>query len=300
MSVSAEQKQEIIEQIYKSSCCRRALLSGMLFAKGRVDGKRVTLSVEKMEYAEFSAKLISEFYGKSAEIYRSSKGGRNLLLSFDSPSAAKYISEIDQMTEYEMMKVFPRKCQSCLSAFLRGVFFVCGRLSDPKKQYALEFSLGSRTHLFEGMLMDLDMKPLIAHKKTADVLYFRKGDDIENFYGHAGLNNLVFDVIERRITTLARRESQRYLNCVTNNYDRMAAASKRQISIISELERLQLLSSLPEELEETARLKLRYPDLPLSALAAQMTPAISKPGLSHRLKKIEEVGARLLKLTDEE
>ena len=300
MSVSAEQKQEIIEQIYKSSCCRRALLSGILFAKGRVDGKSVTLSLEKKEYAEFSAKLIFEFYGKTADIYRSSKGGRNLLLSFDSPSAAKYLSEIDQMTEYEMMKVFPRKCQSCLSAFLRGVFFASGRLSDPKKQYALEFSLGSRTHLFEGVLIDLDMRPIIAHKKNGDILYFRKGDDIENFYGHAGLNNLVFDVIERRITTLARRESQRYLNCVTNNYDRMAAASKRQISIISELERLQLLSSLPEELEETARLKLRYPDLPLSALAAQMTPAISKPGLSHRLKKIEEVGARLLKLTDEE
>ena len=59
------------------------------------------------------------------------------------------------------------------------------------------------------------------------------------------------------------------------------------------------MSSLPEELEETARLKLRYPDLPLSALAAQMTPAISKSGLSHRLKKIEEIGARLLKLSDE-
>jgi DNA-binding protein WhiA len=80
----------------------------------------------------------------------------------------------------------------------------------------------------------------------------------------------------------------------------MTAVSERQIGIITRLEELQLLSSLPDELEETARLKLRYPDLPLSALAAQMTPAISKSGLSHRLKKIEEVGARLLNLTDDE
>ena len=80
----------------------------------------------------------------------------------------------------------------------------------------------------------------------------------------------------------------------------MAAVSNRQVGIISKLEELQLLSSLPDELEETARLKLRYPDLPLSALAAQMTPAISKSGLSHRLKKIEELGAKLLKLSDEE
>ena len=299
MSVSAEQKNEIIEHIYKSSCCRRALLSGILFAKGVIDGNTVTLSLEKTEYAEFCGKLIREFYGKTPEIYRSSKGGRNLFVSFDAPSAVKYLNDLSA-GEYSMASLFPRKCQSCLSAFLRGVFLAAGRLSDPKKQYALEFTLGERGALFEALLSDLSMAPHISHKKSGDVIYFRRGDDIESFYGHAGLNSVVFDVIERKITTLARRESQRYLNCVTNNYDRMTAASKRQITIISELERLQLLTSLPEELEETARLKLRYPDLPLSALAQQMTPAISKPGLSHRLKKIEEVGARLLKLTDEE
>jgi DNA-binding protein WhiA len=79
----------------------------------------------------------------------------------------------------------------------------------------------------------------------------------------------------------------------------MAAVSERQISIILKLDEMRLLSSLPEELEETARLKLRYPDLPLSTLAAQMTPAISKSGLSHRLKKIEEIGAKLLNLSNE-
>ena len=300
MSVSAEQKKEIIEHTYKSSCCRRALLSGILFAKAVTEGKTVILSLEKQEYAEFCAKLIREFYGKSPEIYRSQKGGRTVFLSFDSPSAAKYLSDIESLSEYSINKLFVRKCQSCLPSFLCGVFLASGRLSDPKKQYALEFTLGGRTDMFACLLSDLSMAPHISHKKSGDVLYFRRGDDIESFYGHAGLNNIVFDVIERRITTLARRESQRYLNCVTNNYDRMTAASKRQITIISELERLQLLSSLPEELEETARLKLRYPDLPLSALAQQMTPAISKPGLSHRLKKIEEVGARLLKLTDKE
>ena len=61
MSVSAEQKQEIIEYIYKSSCCRRALLSGVLFAKGILEEKKVILSLEKQEYAEFVSKLVHEF-----------------------------------------------------------------------------------------------------------------------------------------------------------------------------------------------------------------------------------------------
>ena len=298
MSVSHEQKSEIMSYTYKSSCCRRALLSGILFAKATCDGKKITLSLSKAEYVDYTTKLIQEFYGKS-EVYRSSSGGRSIFISFDSPAVAKYLIEVDSIVEFDMGKVFPRKCQACLCAFLRGVFLACGRLSDPKKQYALEFSLGARTEIFSELLRCLSMNPLVSHKKNGDVLYFRRGDDIEEFYGHAGLNNVVFDVIEQKITSLARRESQRYLNCVTRNFDRMAAVSERQIGIISKLEKHQLLSSLPDELEETARLKLKYPDLPLSALAAQMVPAISKSGLSHRLKKIEEVGARLLKLTDD-
>ena len=260
MSVSAEQKKEIITHSYKSSCCRRAMLSGILFAKGRAEGKNVTLSLEKSEYADFAAKLIREFYTKDADIFRFSKGGRSISLSFDSPSAAKFIENIDllaELPEYSVCNIITQKCKSCLPAFLRGVFLASGRLSDPKKQFSLEFSLGNRTVIFAKILSDLDMSPLISNKKSGTTLYFRRGEEIESFYGHAGLNDLVYSIIETQIKSLARRESQRYLNCVTNNFERMASVSQRQISIISRLEEHQLLSSLPEELEETARLKLR-------------------------------------------
>ena len=295
-----EQKKEIIEHTYKSSCCRRALLSGILFAKGICNGKTVYLSFEKKEYAEFSAKLIKEFYNKDSEIFRNPSGGRSIHLRFDSPSAAKYVSEIDNLLEFTVCDLITQRCASCLSSFLRGVFVASGRVSDPKKQYSLEFTLNKRAEPFIKILTDLSLQPLLSHKKNGDVVYFRKGDDIEGFYGYAGLNHAVFNIIETKIKSLARRESQRYLNCVTSNLDRMTAVSERQINIISRLEENKLLSSLPEELEETARLRLRYPDLSLSALAAQMVPAITKSGLSHRLKKIEEMGAKLLKLGDSE
>ena len=299
MSASAELKNEIIEHVGKSSCCRRAMLTGILFAKGRTEDKRLVLSLEKREYAEFVSTLVSEFYGKEAEIFRSSKGGRNVFLFFDSPSALKYITEIDKITESDFNVIVHPKCRSCMSSFLRGVFFAAGRLSDPQKQYSLDFSLGERSSLFSDMLLGLSMAPRISHKQSGDIVYFRKGDDIESFFGHAGLNKVVFDVIERKITTLARRESQRYLNCVTKNYDRMTAASERQISIISRLKDTGLLSALPEELVDTAKMRLDNPDLPLSSLAARMTPSVTKSGLSHRLKKIEELGSRLLGLTED-
>jgi DNA-binding protein WhiA len=298
MSVSTEQKKEIIEYTYKSSCCRRAVLSGIIFAKGLAEDRKITLSVEKQEYAEFAAKLVQEFYGKMADIYRSPRGGRNVYISFESPSAAKYISEIENIEVAEIGNLVNLKCRNCISAFLRGVFLAAGRLSDPEKQYALEFTLGDRTDIFASVLANFDMTPRIYNRRGSKVLYFRREEDIESFYGHAGLNKIVFDFIERKITTLARRETQRYLNCVTNNYLKMTAVSERQLKIITRLHELQLLSSLPEELEKTARIRLEYPELSLASLSAKMVPSISKSGLSHRLKRIEEIGSELLGWTD--
>ena len=299
MSVSREQKIDIINSTYKSVCCRRALLNGVLFSKGSANGKVVQISLERQEYADFVLKLVKEFFGKDGDSFRTHSGGRRVLISFESPSASKYISSLLYNDDFSVCDILTQRCASCLSSFLRGVFLACGRLSDPTKQFSLEFSIGDRCDMLVKILSDLELNSNVRNNGIKSIVYFHKADQIEDFYGYAGINKVVFDIIEVKINSLARRESQRYLNCVTSNYDKMAAVSKRQIGIISRLDELQLLSSLPEELEETARLKLRYPDLPLSALAAQMTPAISKSGLSHRLKKIEEVGAKLLKLTDD-
>ena len=122
MSFSADQKKEIIEYTYKSSCCRRALLSGLLFGKGRVQCKKVTMSFDKAEYADFASKLIHEFYSKEGRIFRENTGGRRIDIVFESPSAAKYVNEIDNLTDFDVCDIITQRCASCLSSFLRGVF----------------------------------------------------------------------------------------------------------------------------------------------------------------------------------
>ena len=191
MSFSYEQKKEIIEHVYRSSCCRRSLLCGILFAKGSCEGKSVKVTLEKVEYADFCSKLIKEFYGQDPSVYRSPRGGRNINLSFDSPSASKYLSEIDAVVDPTIVDLIKQKCASCLSSFLRGVFLASGRVSDPKKQYSLEFTLNDRAGAFAKILTDLSFQPLISDKDNKSTVYFRRGEEIENFYGYAGLNHAV-------------------------------------------------------------------------------------------------------------
>ena len=134
----------------------------------------------------------------------------------------------------------------------------------------------------------------ISNKKSGDVVYFKDSSAIEDFYAFAGMNKAMFTMIDARAEGELRRNAMRVANCETNNIEKAVNAARRQLKVIAELDAANLLSSLPEELEETARLRQRYPDLSLSQLSQIAVPPISKPGLSHRLKKIVELGEQLL------
>ncbi len=289
MSFSSMQKDAIVSQNYKASCCRRAFLRGVFFAKAYLnDDRTVCIHIERKNVADFIAKLIKEFYSSSVEISHEKYGGRFYSLLFVSRSASEYISNI------ENAEILDEKCPSCLSAFLRGVFVASGKISDPQSQYSLEFSLGTRSLLFADFLAEYGIVPLISYKKSETVVYFKNSSMIEEFCATAGMNKAVFAILNSKAEGEIKQNINRRINCETNNIAKAIDAAAKQIEIISKLESVNLLSSLPDELEQTARLRLAHADLSLSQLSAIAIPPISKSGLSHRLNKIVELGKQLL------
>ena len=69
MSFSSEQKKEITDHIYKSACCRRSLLSGILFAKGRVDGKTVLDLEDDAAYVNMGSEWRMPTHDELKELY---------------------------------------------------------------------------------------------------------------------------------------------------------------------------------------------------------------------------------------
>lgn len=291
MSFSQQRKQEIVEHSYRTACCRRALIQGVLAAKGTVQEGRVEYRVEKKSYAEFTRRLVAEFYGRQPELHRPANGGRCLLLRFESRAAAHYLAELDA----GHTPLFTERCEGCRQAFLRGLFLAGGRLSDPEKQYCLEFSFGNRSDHLLQFFHEHELAIRQAMRRGSPVLYTRTSAVIEDFFAHAGLNSVTFAVINRKIETDFRSGANRLANCETGNISKAVLASMRQLTLLRELEAAQLLASLPPELEYTARLRLEHSDLSLSQLAALAVPPISKPGLSHRLDRIAAIGEELLR-----
>lgn len=293
MSFSFEQKTEIINQTIKKACCRRALLQGVLASRGDSSGETITISVESPVSAEFISKLILEIYSKEAQIRSHKSGGRRKIIEFSSSSADKYISDFrsGELT-------FTPKCPQCKSYFWQGVFLASGRVTNPLKQYCLEFSSRENTDRLCRVLSDNGLTPRISEKPGETVIYFKRSEQIEDFFALAGMNQTVFAFMDAKMQNELRNNVNRIRNCETNNIDKAVSSSMHQVELINELMRRGLISQLPDELEITARMRAKHSDLSLSQLAALITPPITKPGLSHRLKKITELAEKILKKGD--
>lgn len=290
MSFSLQQKQEIANQQIKSLCCRRSFINGILFAKGIADSNRVTLSLDGALPLDLVSLYIKDNFGKTPETITLSNGGRRKTFIFDSPAASRYINSFAN----EDVSPIILKCDLCLSHFWRGVFFACGRVSDPKKQYRLELSPQSNIKKMQKMLSDSGLNFSIANQKGNYLLYTGNSSVIEDFFAASGMNNTAFSLMNTKIEGELKNSVNRIRNCETNNIDKSVSASARQSAAIEALDEANLLSMLPDELETTAKMRLKFRDYSLARLAAEFTPPISKPGLSHRLNKIMEIADRLL------
>ena len=75
-----------------------------------------------------------------------------------------------------------------------------------------------------------------------------------------------------------RNKTNRLSNCETANMGKSVQAAVQVQMAIERLEAADALSTLPEPLRQTARLRLQYPDLPLAKLAQKFDPPVSKAG----------------------
>ena len=288
MSFSKDVKSEIINYSYKNPCCRHALLEGALIAKGCVVNEAIECSIESDELAQFLSGIAKEFI-HSPSVTTATCGGRRRIFSFQAHSLERILSYADAGN------YFPNhKCGFCSSAFLRGIFLSSGRVTDPQKQFCLEFSVGNRILLIKDLFLEFGFDMKINDRASERILYTKNSGVIEDFFSFAQLNSTAFVIMNEKIKNEFKNNANRMRNFDTVNIAKAVEAANAHLTVIRELNDRGLLSSLPQELEATARLRLQHPDMSLSRLSMISVPPVSKSGLSHRLAKIKKLGEELL------
>ena len=145
----------------------------------------------------------------------------------------------------------------------------------------------------EAMLAEHNFHPHRALRKGANTIYIKAADHIEDLLTFMGAGGAAMRIMDQRMYNEMRNKTNRLSNCETANISKSVNPAVQVQLAIEKLQAAGALNTLPETLRHTARLRMQYPDLPLAKLAQKFDPPVSKAGLSHRMKKIQEAAARL-------
>ena len=189
------------------------------------------------------------------------------------------------------------RCENCVAELLKSVFLAFGTVTDPDKELHLEFITKDEIvrEFVRRVLVISGFEPKLSARRGYFTCYFKDGDIIKDVFGKMGVNSVVFDIINRKMIGEIRNSANRLVNFETANIQKSIGASVKYIEAIRELEKLGMVSTLPPELEEAARLRMENFQMSLSELARQTEPPVSKSGFLHRLDRILEISEKVKK-----
>lgn len=182
------------------------------------------------------------------------------------------------------------KSTCCKRAYIRGAFLASGSMTDPKRNYHLEFVLDTEMYATELMqvLCYFNLSPKIVERKSRFVLYLKEGDQIVDALNIMGAHVLLLELENLRIIKGMRNDVNRLVNCETANLKKTVTAAVKQIEDIHFIDAKEGLEKLPPHLYETAILRLELPEASLKELGERMDPPVSKSGINHRLRNISK------------
>ena len=183
----------------------------------------------------------------------------------------------------------------CSKAFLRGVFLVCGSVTDPQKDYHIEFSV-TKAKLCEDLMQiigDLGLRCKKIVRNNSYVVYSKEAESIEDYIGTMGANNAFLEVMQTRAMKDIKNQINRRSNFESANLSRSIEAGLKQVAVIEEILSKIKLSDMTKDLEELCSLRLENPDISLDELGKMMNPELSRSAVSRRFKKLEKIAAEL-------
>lgn len=175
-----------------------------------------------------------------------------------------------------------------LGAFLAGAFLSCGSVTDPNKDYHLEFAVPDESvhHALAQMLLSVGVTAKSVQRKGSHVLYVKSCEQIEDIFTFMGAQQATLDFINIEILKDVRNKANRIINCDLANINKVMRAAERQVKDILYLDEHVGLDTLSQDLREMALLRLENPELSLKELGELFDPPLGRSGVNHRLKRL--------------
>lgn len=276
----------------EKTCCHHAEQYGLfLFCRSFSAGA----IVEKTELERLAGKFaeaVEECCGHTPEAVCSAAG--NWSISVPDPADRLRILESFGYSGTEVTRRLNRanlEFDCDYGAFLRGAFLSCGTITDPEKDYHVEFVLSHKVLCEDLMtlLSEIGFQPKYIRRNGSHVVYFKDSESIEDLLTIMGATESSLDLMGTKIYKDMRNKVNRRMNFENANSSRAFDAAYKQVEAIRYIQEKRGWEYFPHDLRELARIRLDNVDYSLKELAGSLETPISKSGVNHRMKKILEL-----------
>jgi hypothetical protein len=287
MLVATELKGELARIQPARSCCRRAELAGLLFARSGPRSSRAT-SIRTLDHATARVAVqLAASVGVHAEgpmpaanaagpSHRPAGRRRHLQVVLDGPADAGW--------SWSAARACDRR------AFLRGAVLnasISLSASGPHIEFA--FADASRATALLAWLRTVGVHGGLLRRRGRSVVYLKGQEEVATLLRLTGANRALLDFEAGRVARDVRNRLNRLLNAEEANVDRTVRAADRQLQAIAQLAATGELERLPDGLRETAAQRSRQPDADLDTLAS--TLGVSRSAVNHRLRRLVALAA---------
>ena len=306
MSFASDIKKELTT-IETKECCDRAELSALIRMNGSLSfsNRRLMVSIqtENAAIARRIYVLIKKQYQGPVELLVRKK----MRLKKNNVYIVRIVEQGEEiLRDLHILKegfslnpeispeLLKRKC--CKRAYLRGAFLAGGSVNNPEtSSYHLEiFSLyKEHSEALSNLLNEYHLNSKVIERKRGFITYLKEAEKISDFLKLIGAYNALLRFEDVRIVRDMRNSVNRLVNCETANLNKTIGAALRQVENIKFIDETIGLDALPEKLREVALLRVQYQDVTLKELVDIVGGEISKSGINHRLRKIDEIAEKL-------
>ncbi len=294
MSFSYTVKEEII-QSNSGKSEYEAMLLGMLMYSKSFSCEQILLQTENDKAAECFSLLLGQVLKDTdaVTIQTVSRNKRSplYLISIDKAQDREAVIDYFKLNPHSNNGYFPLKSvvkKKHFGAFTAGAFLSCGSVSDPLKEYHLEFVIPDLMlcNTLGEVFLELGITAKQTERKKSYVVYLKESENIEDALTFMGAPKSSLEIMNVKILKNVRNKINRAVNCDSANIEKTIKASEKQIEAIEKIEKNSGLDSLPDDLIEIAQLRRENPDWSLKELGASLSEPISRSGANHRMNRI--------------
>lgn len=312
MSFSKEVKEELSRQMPMARHCQIAEIAAIISFCGNVcisSGDRYSIKIhtEKLSVARKCFTLVKKTFNiyteisirQNAYLKKSKtytifiKGHEDALRILQATKLLDENHEVEENLSIVNNVVIMQSC--CKRAFIRGAFLAAGSISTPQKFYHFEIVCQSmeKARQLQGIIQTFNIDAKIVVRKKYYVVYIKEGSGIVEILNVMEAHVALMNLENVRILKEMRNFVNRQVNCETANLNKTISAAVKQIEDIRYIEANAGLSSLPENLEEIARVRLENSEASLKELGTMLSPPVGKSGVNHRLRKLSEIAEKM-------